>query len=87
MNTVEFECVCPNCLETLTHATTINSDVAIMPTAGDVTVCATCVSLLEFDENLKPFVCDIRTLEPEVQEIIEEAMSYLRTAKQKRTLH
>lgn len=87
MNTVEFECVCPNCNERLTHATAINSDELIMPNAGDVTVCATCVTLLEFDEDIKPFKTDISSLEPEVQVIVEAAIDYLRAAQQKRTLH
>lgn len=87
MNTVEFETVCPVCQEHLDRATAMNSEEPVMPSPGDVTLCATCVSLLEFDEDLKPHQINIKELEPEVQDIIAVMMVKLQAINAARRYH
>jgi hypothetical protein len=84
---VEFEMVCPVCQEHLTHATAINSKKPIIPEPGDVTVCAMCATLLEFDEEMRPHRGDINTLEPEVQAVVSDAIAFIRSRTKRGYLH
>ncbi len=87
MGTMEFELVCPVCEEHLTHATALDNTAVAPPTVGDVTVCASCATLLELDEQLKPFKIDISTLEPEIQALVLDAQAFLKSRLGRRLLH
>lgn len=85
--TVKFECKCPVCLDVLSHATAMNDGAGTMPAAGDVTICATCTALLEFDSDIKPFKIDIKSLEQETQDIIVMALMQIQSHSMPRVLH
>ncbi len=69
--TIRLEpCQCPTC-ETLLDATTaMNADANTRPAAGDVTLCAYCGELCEFDSETRMHKINIKELEPEVQDVI-----------------
>jgi len=87
MNTVDFKIVCPVCNDCLKKTTVVNNEEPILPKEGDVTICGTCVSLLEFDENLGPHPIDIKKLEPDVQDVVGMMMVQLKQLNQTRTLN
>jgi hypothetical protein len=84
---IKFECKCPVCLDVQSHATSINEAAGTMPAAGDVTICATCSALLEFDADLKPFKIDIKSLDQEAQDMIVMALLQLQQYAPPRVLH
>lgn len=87
MNTVEFEITCPVCQSHLTRATAFNVEDDVTPMEGDVTICATCTALLEFDADLKPHQINIKELEPEVQDIVAVMMIKLQAMIAARRYH
>lgn len=87
MSSIKFEMVCPVCQERLTHATAINSAEPVIPEPDDVTVCAECATLIEFDEEMVPRRGDINTLEPDVKAVVSDAISFIRSRSKRRHLH
>ena len=75
---------CPTCKTKLDAATNITEDTA--PAAGDITVCAYCTSLLEFKDDGTLEAIQIETLQPDMQEIINEVIDSLREIP-KGTIH
>jgi hypothetical protein len=50
-----------------------------MPVPGDVTVCATCASVLEFGENLSTRHISTDVLEPEIKEVLDHVVEFFKS--------
>jgi len=79
-------CKCPGCGVPL-DATTDPSDQNATPEPGDVTLCFYCETLLEFDEQLELREIDIKTLQPEVQDLVVARLAQMQAVKEQRTFH
>lgn len=73
---------CPCCESTLDAATSVNCNAS--PRPGDVTVCFYCAAPLEFTGDLGFEKIDIKTMEPEVQDLIVMLVAQI---SQQRTIH
>jgi hypothetical protein len=62
-------CLCPVCESKLDAAAATNGD-GSPPKSGDVTVCIYCTALLEFTDDLKVKQVDIKSVEPELRDVI-----------------
>lgn len=87
MNAVKFNIVCPVCQEHLTRMTSITHETPDVPAEGDVTLCDTCLALLEFNADLTPHQINIKELDPEVQDIIVVVLAHLQKRNQSRRYH
>jgi len=65
----------------------MSSDGPVIPKQGDITICMTCTALLEFDKDISPATVDIKSLEPEVQDLIVAAIAHIQAGMSGRTLH
>lgn len=80
---------CPVCLQAVDAATDMAGDAR--PNPGDLTICAYCASVLEFDDELRPHQASASTLaEIDTQtsrkiEVLRQAIQQLRTKKQEGT--
>lgn len=77
---------CPTCMTTL-DAVTGMTDPDAMPEPGDVTVCFYCTTVLEYAEDMTLQIVDIKTLEPEVRDVIAMAMVHMQSARDPRKMH
>ena len=64
---------CPVCETKLNAATNIDGELE-PPKPHDVSICITCMALLEYDDDLSLHQINIKELEPEVQDVIAAAM-------------
>jgi hypothetical protein len=76
---------CPVCNTILDAATAVDGTPDVIPSVGDISLCASCTSVLEFDDNLALAVIDIKTLPQDTQDEIVHAV--LASASCKPTLH
>lgn len=72
---------------TTLDAATGMSDPDAIPKPGDVTICFYCTTVLEFTEDMTLEIVDIKTLEPEVRDIIAMAMVQIQSARDPRKMH
>lgn len=65
---------CPQCNTRLSAST--NADGATeSPKPGDISICAQCLELLEYQTDMTFASVDVTTLQPEVQKLILTALS------------
>ena len=81
--TFEFEIQCPVCGDQLTHMTSVTG--ADIPKPGDVTICATCVTLLEFDDDLSPHPGNLEVLPQDEKDLVVAAIAHIQ--QNRSTLH
>jgi hypothetical protein len=62
-------CLCPVCESKLDAASATNRDGAT-PQSGDVTICIYCTTVLAFTDDLAVEKIDIKSIEPELQDIL-----------------
>jgi glutaredoxin len=76
---------CPVCDTRLDAATTVDGTPDVIPKEGDISLCISCTSVLEFDDNLELQTIDIKTLPQNMQDEIVQAV--LMFSSQSPTLH
>jgi hypothetical protein len=62
-------CLCPVCESKLDAATATDDD-NVVPKSGDVTICIYCTSVLEFTDDMTVEQIDVKSVEPELQDIL-----------------
>lgn len=81
------ESVCPHCEEPLDGATSIevtNIEVSSMPEQGDISLCAYCGEILEFDKNMQLILVKATTwaeMDLEAQTELLSIQSVIRSSK------
>lgn len=84
MTTFKFKIVCPVCQDQLEYATAMTGDEDVAVKPGDVTICGTCASLLEFDDELNPRLGNIEDLDPDDRDLVVATIAHIQNRS---TLH
>lgn len=71
--------VCPSCSTPVDGATGVSG--ARLPESGDISICAYCFEVAQYDHLLQLAPCDVTTLQPEDRATVEQARMYLRLAR------
>lgn len=74
------ECYCPVCTNFLDAATPCNNK-DDFPKEGDITICAYCAAILEFDVNIKPMLLTKQTMSKMSQQELRNILGIAKYVK------